>query len=96
MHAVALAFHAQENGIPGYEQLFNDSIRRRLKQEHLARQAPEEATFRPRINTSSVVLRRLMEGRQGAEEAGQALAGGDVAARWCWVPGTGGQECLMI
>ena len=45
-------------------------------------QAPEEATFQPRINTSSVVLRRLMEKQQGeGEEAGPALVGGDVAAR---------------
>ena len=29
----------QESGIPGYEQLFNESIRRRMKQDHLARQA---------------------------------------------------------
>ena len=32
-----------------------------MKQEHLARLPPEEATFHPRVNTSSVVLRRLPE-----------------------------------
>lgn len=71
----------QESGIPGYEQLFNESIRRRLKQESLRAQVPEEATFRPRINTSSVVLRKLMEGRSGGQEGGLVGGGGDVATR---------------
>ena len=70
----------QDSGIPGFEQLFNDSIRRRIKQDFLARQAPEEATFHPRINTSSVALRHLVEGRQGAGSSGEQS--GNVSARW--------------
>ncbi|KAL4431755.1 hypothetical protein ABPG77_002971 [Micractinium sp. CCAP 211/92] len=69
----------KDSGLAGYEQLYNDSMRRRMKLEALAAQPPEEATFRPRVNTSSVVLRKLMEGREGGEGA---LAGStDVATR---------------
>ncbi len=39
----------QESRLPGYEQLYNDSMRRRLKLEALAQLPPEEATFRPRV-----------------------------------------------
>ncbi len=94
----------QDSGIPGFEQLFNDSIRRRIKQDFLARQAPEEATFRPRINTSSVALRHLVEGRQGAGSSGEQS--GDVSARWVsaccylWDGVThlihGAQTCLVL
>ena len=72
--------HTQENGLPGYEQLYHDSQRRRLKLEALAAVPHEEATFRPRINTSSVVLKKLMEGR---EAAGPLDAGSDDVAMRC-------------
>jgi len=39
----------QESGLPGYEQLYNDSMRRKMKIEALAAQPPEEATFKPRV-----------------------------------------------
>ncbi|PRW39076.1 expressed ef-hand domain-containing isoform A [Chlorella sorokiniana] len=68
----------RETRLPGYEQLYNDSMRRRLKLEALAQLPPEEATFRPRVNTSSVVLKRLMEGREGEVPLGGS---DDVATR---------------
>lgn len=40
---------AQDNGLPGFEQLYNDSQRRRVKLEALAQRPPEEATFRPQV-----------------------------------------------
>lgn len=39
----------QENGLPGYEQLYHDSLRRRRKLEALAAQPHEEATFHPKV-----------------------------------------------
>ena len=80
----------RESGISPYDQLYNESMRRKLKHDHLASLPPEEATFAPRINRSSVVLKRLMEGRRqaaGAEDGGleggalDSSGGGDVAAR---------------
>eukprot|EP00887_Chlorella_sp_A99_P002366 scaffold10.g2366.t1 len=79
----------RDSGIAPHEQLYNDSLRRQLKQQHLAAQPPEDATFAPRINRSSVVLRRLGEGRGGAggdggvgaDRAGDEDAADDVAAR---------------
>lgn len=44
----------QESGLAGYEQLYNDSMRRRMKLEALAAQPPEEATFRPRVSLGAV------------------------------------------
>ncbi len=35
--------------MPGYEQLYNESARRRMKLEELAQKMPEEATFRPQV-----------------------------------------------
>ncbi|PSC72051.1 expressed ef-hand domain-containing [Micractinium conductrix] len=55
----------RENGLAGFEQLYNDGLRRKMKLEALAAQPPEEATFMPQVNTSSVVLKKLMEGREG-------------------------------
>ncbi|KAL4440425.1 hypothetical protein ABPG75_003426 [Micractinium tetrahymenae] len=69
----------RESGLAGYEQLYNDSMRRRMKLEALAAQPPEEATFRPRVNTSSVVLKKLMEGREEGE--GLLVGSADVATR---------------
>jgi hypothetical protein len=42
----------QESGIAGYEQLYNDSMRRALKLQQLAQRPPEGATFRPRVRTA--------------------------------------------
>lgn len=49
LHLAHLAA-AQESRLPGYEQLYNDSMRRRLKLEALAQLPPEEATFKPRAS----------------------------------------------
>ncbi|KAI3431406.1 hypothetical protein D9Q98_004459 [Chlorella vulgaris] len=70
----------KESGIAGYEQLYNDSMRRALKLQQLAQRPPEGATFRPRVNTSSVVLRKLLEGRAEGEVATTG-PGADVATR---------------
>lgn len=46
----------QESGLAGYEQLYNDSMRRRMKLEALAAQPPEEATFRPRVSPEATAV----------------------------------------
>lgn len=45
----------QESGIAGYDQLYNDSMRRRLKLQQLAARPPEEATFRPRVRGARAI-----------------------------------------
>jgi hypothetical protein len=48
-----------------------------MKLEHLASLPPEEATFHPVVNTSSVAVKRLLEGRALAAAAGE---GGEAGA----------------
>lgn len=69
----------KDSGITPCEQLYNDSMRRRLKQEVAAARLPEEATFMPRVNRSSVVLRRLAEQARasGAGSGASSEADGD-------------------
>lgn len=69
LHAYAIALtllvmHAalQESRLPGYEQLYNDSMRRRLKLEALAQLPPEEATFRPRVSPTGLAAARRLAG----------------------------------
>ena len=46
----------QENGLAGFEQLYNDGLRRKMKLEALAAQPPEEATFMPQVGAAGCCL----------------------------------------
>ncbi len=47
----AVCFSAQEHQIAAHEQLYQDAIRRRLRQEELAHWFPEDVTFQPTLET---------------------------------------------
>lgn len=58
-----LFFEKKQNGLPLYDKLYNEAAHRRTKHEIAVQRLPDEATFKPQINTSSIVLRDLLKGR---------------------------------
>lgn len=48
-----MCFLVQEHQIAAHEQLYQDAIRRRLRQEEMAHWFPEDVTFQPTLETGS-------------------------------------------
>ena len=46
-----MCFLVQEHQIAAHEQLYQDAIRRRLRQEEMAHWFPEDVTFQPTLET---------------------------------------------
>ena len=46
-----MCFLVQEHQIAAHEQLYQDAIRRRLRQEEMAHWFPEDVTFQPSLET---------------------------------------------
>lgn len=64
-------------GLPHHQRLYRDARQRASKIEEAAQRLPDDATFTPRINTSSVVVRDLLAKRPASGSA----AARDVADR---------------